>query len=52
MSLIGSNLPPPKTRVAEALRLNFGCPSEDREDEPGDKVSSRDFIGIRASLSP
>ena len=24
----------PKTRVAQALRLNFGCPSEDREDEP------------------
>src|SRR5258708_33684489 len=26
----------PKTRMAQALRLNFGCPREDREDEPGD----------------
>jgi hypothetical protein len=41
MSLIGSNLPR-QTRVAQALRLNFGCPSEDREDEPGDNPWVRD----------
>jgi hypothetical protein len=32
----------PKTRVAQALRLNFGCPSEDREGEPGDNPWVRD----------
>src|SRR5467141_3893439 len=32
----------PKTRVDQALRLNFGCPSEDREDEPGDNPWVRD----------
>jgi len=42
MSLVGSNLSAPKTRVAKALPLNFGCPSEDREDEPGDNPWVRD----------
>ena len=32
----------PKTRVAQDLPLNFGCPSEDREDEPGDNPWVRD----------
>ena len=55
MSLIGSNLPRQKLGWAQALRLNFGCPSEDREDELGDnpwvRASRHPYKSVRANYA-